>query len=77
MTSSSVVATAPLTRISAAAPSMSRCRVARPFAVNLCTSVSVVARAGLTGQTIPGRTSDAAANIHGVVLSVDGGWAAT
>src|SRR5689334_17110970 len=47
--SSSVATETPLARISAAAPSMMRCRVARPFAVRLwtCRSILVGAPCGL------------------------------
>src|SRR4051794_26319377 len=57
MTSSSVVATAPRIRISAAAPSTIRCRVARPFGVSLRTAGSAVAVApfGLTGPNFTPR----------------------
>ena len=55
MTSSSVVATAPLTRISAAAPSMIRCRVAAPFGVSFLTSGPAVIAELLDSwvQTLP------------------------
>src|ERR1700754_1025779 len=56
MTSSSVVATAPLRRISAAAPSMIRLRVAAPFGVSFLASDPTVTAELLDSwvQTVPG-----------------------
>src|ERR1700712_5240510 len=66
MTSSSVVIATPRARISPAAPSMMRCRVARPFAVNFWTCESI-SKSGAFGPMSPNTTqlSDRKALITG------------
>src|SRR5262245_28926779 len=55
MMSSSVAIATPCSRISAAAPAMIRCRVARPFAVNFWTCESIL-RSELCGLMSPNST---------------------
>src|SRR6478752_10036382 len=79
--SSRVATDTPLARISAAAPSMMRCRVARPFAVRLWTCGSILIReaCGLmspNGTRLAGRTALVTGSTGGLGVAIASALAA-